>query len=48
MDIKVVGIVGAGQMGNGIAHVCAIAGYDVKLNDISDDRIKALIAEKLG
>jgi 3-hydroxybutyryl-CoA dehydrogenase len=34
-DIRTVGIVGAGQMGNGIAHVFALAGYDVLLNDIS-------------
>lgn len=33
-DIKTIGIVGAGQMGNGIAHVCALAGYDVILNDL--------------
>lgn len=32
--IKTVGIVGAGQMGNGIAHVAALAGYDVAINDI--------------
>ena len=39
MDIKSVGIVGAGQMGNGIAHVMALAGYDVMLNDVSDDAL---------
>ena len=39
MDIKSVGIVGAGQMGNGIAHVMALAGYDVVVNDISDDAL---------
>ncbi|MBW8640786.1 3-hydroxybutyryl-CoA dehydrogenase [Hoeflea sp. WL0058] len=38
--IKTVGIIGAGQMGSGIAHVCAVAGYDVRLHDISEDRIK--------
>lgn len=38
-EIKKVGVIGAGQMGNGIAHVCAIAGYDVMLNDIAVDRI---------
>lgn len=43
MDIKTVGIVGAGQMGNGIAHVMSLAGYDVMLNDISDDTLKAAI-----
>ncbi len=36
-DIKRIGVVGAGQMGNGIAHVAALAGYDVLLNDISQD-----------
>ena len=40
-EIKRVGIVGAGQMGNGIAHVCALAGYDVALNDVSDDALEA-------
>ena len=44
LTIKKVGVVGAGQMGSGIAHVCALAGFDVKLNDISPDRIKAGIA----
>lgn len=39
MDIKTIGIVGAGQMGNGIAHVMSLAGYDVLLNDISDDML---------
>jgi 3-hydroxybutyryl-CoA dehydrogenase len=42
--LKKIGVIGAGQMGNGIAHVCALAGYDVKLNDIAEDRIKAGIA----
>ncbi len=39
-----VGVIGAGQMGNGIAHVCALAGYKVTLNDISQDRLDAGIA----
>ncbi len=43
-SIKKVGVIGAGQMGNGIAHVCALAGFDVKLNDLTLDRIKAGIA----
>ena len=34
MDVKSVGVIGAGQMGNGIAHVLALADYDVLLNDI--------------
>jgi 3-hydroxybutyryl-CoA dehydrogenase len=33
--IKTIGVIGAGQMGNGIAHVCALAGYDVVLQDIN-------------
>jgi 3-hydroxybutyryl-CoA dehydrogenase len=37
--IKTVGVIGAGQMGSGIAHVCAIAGYDVRLLDVDSDRI---------
>jgi 3-hydroxybutyryl-CoA dehydrogenase len=37
--IRKVGVVGAGQMGNGIAHVCALAGLEVKLNDIVAERI---------
>jgi 3-hydroxybutyryl-CoA dehydrogenase len=39
MDIQTIGIVGAGQMGNGIAHVMALAGYDVKLTDVSADAL---------
>ncbi|MGA8323621.1 MAG: 3-hydroxyacyl-CoA dehydrogenase NAD-binding domain-containing protein, partial [Xanthobacteraceae bacterium] len=42
--IRKIGIVGAGQMGNGIAHVCALSGYDVLLNDIATDRISAGLA----
>ena len=40
-EIKTVGIVGAGQMGSGIAHVCALAGYDVRLNDLDPERVKS-------
>jgi 3-hydroxybutyryl-CoA dehydrogenase len=43
-NIRKVGVIGAGQMGNGIAHVCALAGYGVLLNDVSPDRIKAGMA----
>lgn len=43
-EIKKVGVVGAGQMGNGIAHVCALAGYDVSLYDIAADRVDAGLA----
>ena len=38
--IKRVGVIGAGQMGGGIAHVCALAGYEVLLNDVAGDRIE--------
>jgi len=44
VDIKTVGIVGAGQMGTGIAHVCALAGYQVMLNDLSREQIDAGVA----
>jgi 3-hydroxybutyryl-CoA dehydrogenase len=44
VNIKKIGVVGAGQMGSGIAHVCAVAGFDVKLNDMVADRIKSAIA----
>ena len=40
-QIRTVGVVGAGQMGSGIAHVCAVAGYQVVLNDVDADRIEA-------
>ncbi len=33
--MKTIGVIGAGQMGNGIAHVCAVSGYDVKLLDVN-------------
>jgi 3-hydroxybutyryl-CoA dehydrogenase len=41
--LKRIGIIGAGQMGNGIAHVCALAGYDVILNDLSQERLDAAV-----
>ncbi|KID12676.1 3-hydroxybutyryl-CoA dehydrogenase [Ponticoccus alexandrii] len=50
MEIKSVGVVGAGQMGNGIAHVMALAGYDVRLNDVSQealDKASALIRKNM-
>jgi 3-hydroxybutyryl-CoA dehydrogenase len=42
--IRKVGIVGAGQMGNGIAHVCALAGIPVVLNDVAPARLKEALA----
>ena len=44
MEIKKIGIVGAGQMGNGIAHVMSLAGYDVLVNDISQDALDAALS----
>lgn len=44
MDVKTVGVIGAGQMGNGIAHVMALAGYDVVLNDINQDALDTAVA----
>src|SRR5690606_1331065 len=43
VQIRSVGVIGAGQMGSGIAHVCALAGYDVELHDISPERIDAAV-----
>jgi 3-hydroxybutyryl-CoA dehydrogenase len=43
-SIQKVGVIGAGQMGSGIAHVCALAGFDVKLHDVSADRVKQALA----
>jgi 3-hydroxybutyryl-CoA dehydrogenase len=44
MTVERVGIVGAGQMGNGIAHVFALAGYEVLMTDISGDALQAAVA----
>src|SRR5216683_6895167 len=32
--MKTIGVIGAGQMGSGIAHVCALAGLDVRMSDV--------------
>ncbi|MDP7391733.1 MAG: 3-hydroxybutyryl-CoA dehydrogenase [Alphaproteobacteria bacterium] len=42
--IKVIGIIGAGQMGNGIAHVSSVAGYSVQLLDMDQERLDAALA----
>jgi 3-hydroxybutyryl-CoA dehydrogenase len=42
--VNKIGVIGAGQMGSGISHVCALAGYDVFLNDVSEDRVKSGLA----
>jgi len=39
-DVKTVGVVGAGQMGNGIAHVFAQSGYQVILHDVTDELVQ--------
>ena len=44
MGIERIGVVGAGQMGNGIAHVCALAGYEVLITDISEDALTAAVS----
>ena len=44
MEIKRIGVIGAGQMGNGIAHVMALAGYEVLLTDISEDALSAAVS----
>ena len=37
--IKTIGVIGSGQMGNGIAHVCAVSGYDVRMMDINEEQL---------
>ncbi|MEQ5871720.1 3-hydroxybutyryl-CoA dehydrogenase [Sagittula sp. NFXS13] len=44
MEIKSVGVVGAGQMGNGIAHVMALSGYKVRLNDVRQEALDDALA----
>jgi 3-hydroxybutyryl-CoA dehydrogenase len=44
-EIRKVGVIGAGQMGKGIAQVCALAGLDVSLNDVSSERVEAGVAD---
>ena len=39
MAVEKIGVIGAGQMGTGIAHVLALAGYDVMLDDINKDAL---------
>jgi 3-hydroxybutyryl-CoA dehydrogenase len=51
MEIRTVGVIGAGQMGVGIAHVFALAGFDVLLNDVSQEALSAapdLIGHNMG
>ena len=51
MDIKRIGVIGAGTMGNGIAQVCAISGFDVLMVDVNEQAVKKgvdTIAKSLG
>jgi 3-hydroxybutyryl-CoA dehydrogenase len=48
MDINKIGVIGAGQMGTGIAQVCALAGIEVALNDVSEAHINAGLATIAG
>src|SRR4029079_15608707 len=44
VTIKKVGVIGSGQMGNGIAHGAALAGFNVVWSDLSADRLKSAMA----
>ena len=44
MSIKKIGVIGAGQMGSGIAHVSAVAGIEVVMSDISQDQLDKAVA----
>jgi len=44
ITIAKIGIIGAGQMGSGIAHVCALAGFDVVISDINEDQLKKSVS----
>ena len=46
--MNTIGVIGAGQMGGGIAHVCALAGFDVLLHDVSAERIESGLATVAG
>ncbi len=46
--IKTIGVIGAGQMGNGIAHVCAVTGHDVRLLDVNQEQLAKALAVIAG
>ena len=48
MIIRKIGVIGAGQMGNGIAHVASLAGFEIALHDLNEDRIKSGLATVNG
>ena len=39
MDLRTIGVIGAGQMGGGIAHVCALSGFEVRLLDLEESQL---------
>ena len=45
--IKRIGVIGAGQMGSGIAHVCALKGFDIRLMDVDQPHLNSGI-ENIG
>ncbi len=45
INIKKIGVIGAGQMGNGIAHIAAVAGFDVHMLDLNDEAVQAGLAK---
>ena len=47
-EIRTIGVIGAGQMGGGIAQVAAAAGFDVRLSDVSQIQLEAALARMDG
>ena len=45
MVIEKIAVIGAGQMGNGIAHVFALAGYETRMLDVSIERVEQAVAK---
>ncbi len=48
LNIASVGVIGAGQMGSGIVHVCALAGLDVALSDVKEEQLEKALAKIAG
>ena len=44
VTIRKIGVIGAGQIGCGIAHVCAVSGFDVYLADISTEALERAVS----
>ncbi|MFO1069061.1 MAG: 3-hydroxybutyryl-CoA dehydrogenase [Geminicoccaceae bacterium] len=47
-EIRTIGVIGAGQMGGGIAHVAAVSGYDVRLVDVSPEQLAGALQRMAG